>query len=87
MSAPRLTVFGLEEEWRAAALQLPARHDGDAVAEQVGLVHEVRGEQDGAAAPLALQEVPGGPSSRWVHARRGLVQHHHLEDAKSYCTD
>lgn len=57
-----LTVFVLEEERRAAALELPACHDGDTISQQVGLVHEVRGEQDGAAMFLALQQVPGGPS-------------------------
>lgn len=60
LSECSLTVFVLEEERRAAALQLAPGHDGDAVAQQVGLVHEVCGEQDGAAALLALQQVPGG---------------------------
>lgn len=59
---PVFTIFVLEEEWRPAALQLSSRHDGDAVAEQVGLVHEVRGEQDGAATLLSLKQVPGGAS-------------------------
>lgn len=58
-----LTIFVLQEEWRPAALQLSSCHDGDTVTEQVGLVHKVRGEQDGAATLLALQEVPGGTSS------------------------
>lgn len=35
------TVFLLEEQRRPAALQLPLGHDGDAVPQQVGLVHEV----------------------------------------------
>lgn len=58
-----LTIFVLKEEWRPAALQLSSCHDCDAVGEQVGLVHKVRGEQDGATALLPLQEVPGGTSS------------------------
>lgn len=33
----------LEEEAGAVALQLPVHHDGDAVSEQIGFVHEVRG--------------------------------------------
>lgn len=61
------TIFVLQEERRTAALQLSSCHDGDAVAEQVSLIHKVRGEQDGATAFLPLQKVPGGTSSRWVH--------------------
>lgn len=77
-----LTVFVFKKEWRAAALQLSAGHDGDPVSEQIGFVHEVRGEQDGTAALLALQQVPGGPSGGRVHTRGGLVQHHNLTGSK-----
>lgn len=34
----------LEEEWRPAAVQLPFGDDGDAVTQQVGLVHVVGGQ-------------------------------------------
>lgn len=70
---PVFTIFVLEEERWPAALQLSSRHDGDAVAEQVGLVHEVRGEQDGAAALLSLKQVPGGASGWRIHSGCGLV--------------
>lgn len=74
------TVFVFKKERRSAALQFSAGHDGDSVPEQIGFVHEVRGEQDGTTALLALQQVPGGPSGRGVHSRGGLVQHHNLTD-------
>lgn len=74
-----LTVFLLEEQRRPAALQLPLGHDGDAVPQQVSLVHEVGGQQDGAVALVLLQKVPDGPPGDGVHARGGLVQHQHLE--------
>lgn len=37
----------LQEEWGAAAAQLAVRDDGDAVAQNVCLVHVVRGQKDG----------------------------------------
>jgi hypothetical protein len=42
-------VLVLEEHGAAAALDLALRHDRDAVAQQVCLVHEVRREDDDAA--------------------------------------
>lgn len=77
-----LTVFVLEEERRAAALEFSAGHDGDPISQQVGLVHEVCGQQDGAATLLALQQVPGGPAGWGVHSWGGLIQHHHLQGNK-----
>ncbi len=77
-----LTVFVLEEERRAAALELSAGHDGDPISKQVSLVHEVCGQQDGAAALLSLQQVPGGPAGWGVHSWGGLIQHHHLHGNK-----
>lgn len=62
-----LTIFTLEKERGAAALQLALGHDSDAVPQQVSLIHEVRSQQDGAVAPLLLQEVPCGPARGWVH--------------------
>lgn len=41
--------LGLQEERGADAAQLAVGNDGDAVAEDVGLIHVVRGQQDGAA--------------------------------------
>lgn len=38
-----------EEKRGAAAVQLPLGDDGDAVAQQVGLVHVMGGQKDGAA--------------------------------------
>lgn len=73
-----LTIFTFEEEGGAAALQLALGHDSYAVPQQVSLVHEVRGQQDGTVAPLLLEEVPGGPARSWIHPRRWLIQHHHL---------
>ena len=42
-----VSVRALEEERRAAALELPVGDDGDAVTQEVRLVHVVRGQQDG----------------------------------------
>ena len=55
---------------------LPAVDDGDPVPQQVGLVHEVGGEDDGAARLVLGQQVPDGPPRVRVHTRRRLVQHH-----------
>lgn len=41
--------LGLQEERGSNAAQLAVGNDGDAVAEDVGLVHVVRRQQDGAA--------------------------------------
>lgn len=41
--------LGLQEERRSDAAQLAVGNDGDAVAEDVRLVHVVRRQQDGAA--------------------------------------
>ena len=73
-----LTEEFLEEEGAAAALDDALGHDGDAVAQHVGLVHVVRGQQDGAALAVPLQQLPRLAAGRGVHARRRLVQHHHL---------
>lgn len=61
------TVFALEEERGAAALQLALGHDGDAVPQQVCLIHEVSGQQDGSVAPLLLQKIPRGSAGGWIH--------------------
>lgn len=39
---------GLEEQWRAAAAQLALGDDGDPVTQEIGLVHIVSGQDDGA---------------------------------------
>ena len=51
--SPR-TVFILEEEGAAGALDDSLGHDGDAVPQEVGLVHEVGGEHHGPSGPLTL---------------------------------
>jgi len=67
----------LQEEGAAAAHQLATVDDGDAVAEQVGLVHEVGGEDDGAALLVLDEQVPDGSAGVGVHSSGRLVQHHH----------
>ena len=53
-------------------------HD-DVVGELLGLVHEVRGEQDGrAVAPQGLDELPGGAAGLRVQPGGGLVEEHQL---------
>ena len=71
-------VLVLEEERRAAADDLALGHDGDAVTQQVRLLHVVRGQQNGTALALLLQQVPREAPRRRVHAWRGLIQQHHL---------
>ena len=50
-----LTVFLLEEQRRPTALQLPLGHDGDAVPQQVSLVHEVQTQQKGESGRCGFQ--------------------------------
>ena len=49
----------------------------DTVAKQVCLVHEVGGEDDGAASLVLDQQVPDGSPGVGVHPRGGLVQDNH----------
>lgn len=60
--APAKTL--LEEERGAAAAQLPVGDDGDAVAQDVRLVHVVRGQDDGAACREAEREAGSAPAKR-----------------------
>jgi len=73
-----ITVFPLEEHGRAVAAQSAVGENGDAVAEQVCLVHEVSGQNHRPAAPLLLQDVPRLTAGLRVHAGRRLVQYHKL---------
>ena len=49
----------------------------DTVAKQVCLVHEVGGEDDGAAELVLDQQVPDGSSGVRIHTCSRLVQHNH----------
>jgi len=73
-----ITVFLFEKHWRAEALKSAVGEDGDAIAEQVGLVHEVSRQDYRASLSLFLQYVPRLTTSFRVHAGRGLVQDHEL---------
>ena len=64
----------LQEHRGAAAAQLPRRHDGLPVGQNVRLVHEVRGEQHQPALLAALQQPPEVAARVRVHARGRLVQ-------------
>ena len=55
---------------------LPTVDDGNPVAQQVGLVHEVSGEDDGPAGLVFDQQLPDGSPGVGVHSSRGLVQDH-----------
>ena len=63
----------LEEERGAVAAQRARRHDGLAVGQDVGLVHEVRRQQDDLARLPLLQHRPHVPPRERVHAGRRLV--------------
>ena len=67
---------GLQLEGRVEGLQLAVVDDGDAVAELVGLVHVVRGQEDGEIA-LGLdlaQHLPDRHPRHRVEAGGGLVE-------------
>ena len=51
-------------------------HDGEHVAERLGLLHVVRGDQDGRRelAPARAQFVPDGAARDGIEADRGLVE-------------
>ena len=75
-----LTVAFLEKERGAATDEFSGRHDGDAVTEVVGFVHEVRRQQHRASLPIALQNIPDLTARLGVHTARRLVQDHNLRD-------
>ena len=64
----------LEEQRRPAALQRAVGHDGNAISQNVGLVHEVGREDCHAPLPDAVDDVPGGSAAEGVHAGGGLIQ-------------
>ncbi len=67
---------GLEFQGRIERHQLAVVHDGDAVAKLVGLVHVMRGDEDGEVA-LALEageHFPDGDARDGVEAGGGLVE-------------
>mmetsp|Transcript_119086 Transcript_119086/g.336832 ORF Transcript_119086/g.336832 Transcript_119086/m.336832 type:complete len:205 (+) Transcript_119086:3326-3940(+) len=61
--------------------------DRDAVGEDVGLVHEVRGQQNGPRNLVCGQKLPNVPARSRVHARCGLVQGHHAGAARKRDAD
>mmetsp|Transcript_20735 Transcript_20735/g.65201 ORF Transcript_20735/g.65201 Transcript_20735/m.65201 type:complete len:609 (-) Transcript_20735:3142-4968(-) len=58
----------------AEAAELALDHDGDAVAEGLDLLHEVRGEDDGAGLHGGAEDVPEVASGDGVEAGGGLVE-------------
>ena len=75
------TVKLLEEHGGATTLDNAFSHDGDAVSQNVGLVHEVGGQQHRPSSTMTLQDVPRLATSRWVHAGRWFVQDDDLPTA------
>ena len=64
---------------RAQGDEAAVIHDGDAVAEALGLVHVMGGEDDGAAGALqVIHEVPEMPASLRIEAGGGLVEEQQL---------
>lgn len=78
---------GFEEEGGAAALEQAVRHDGDAVTQQVGLVHVVRCEDDGALVFEGAEERPDAAAGMRVQARGRFVQEHDSGAADHRKTD
>mmetsp|Transcript_19596 Transcript_19596/g.40920 ORF Transcript_19596/g.40920 Transcript_19596/m.40920 type:complete len:256 (-) Transcript_19596:2021-2788(-) len=63
-----------EEKGRSSATKFSVGHNGDPVTEQVGFVHEVGGENNGAALLHLPNDVPSEPARVRVHAGGGLVE-------------
>jgi len=53
-------------------------HDGDTVAQVVGLVHEVGGQQDHSVVFVVLQHFPNVSAGTRVHSTRRFIQHNEL---------
>mmetsp|Transcript_6528 Transcript_6528/g.23271 ORF Transcript_6528/g.23271 Transcript_6528/m.23271 type:complete len:1459 (-) Transcript_6528:109-4485(-) len=68
----------LEKVRGAEAADAAVRHDGDAVAQQVRLLHEVRRQDHDAALAVVLQDVPRAAARVRVHAAGRLVKEHDL---------
>ena len=75
------TVKLLEEHRGATTLDHSFSHDGDAVPQNVGLVHEVGGQQHRPSSSVTLQDVPRLATSRRIHAGRWFVQDDDLPTA------
>ena len=73
-----LTVFVFEEKRASGTHELSTGHDGDSVSEEIGFVHVVRGQNDGASLPVVLDQVPRPSSSRGVHPTSRFVQDYNL---------
>ena len=59
---------------RAEALEAAVDHDAHPGAEGLALLHGVRRQDDGLAAPNHFQNaVPQKPPRPWVHARGGFI--------------
>ena len=66
--------MGLEEPRAADAAELAVRHDADAVAQDVGLVHVVRRQEYGPIFLRAGEQIPQLAARERVHAGRRLIQ-------------
>jgi len=73
-----LTERLLEEGRRTAALDAAVDHDGDAVGEELRLVHVVGRHQDGPSLLHPLQDRPHLLAGVGVQSGRRLVQDQHL---------
>ena len=80
---PAPTIAFLQKHGGATALDDTMGHDGDAVTQQVCLVHEVGGEQQRAASAVSLKDVPRLTPSSWVHPWRWLIQNNNLPGKKT----
>ena len=67
----------LQKHRRPDARQLAGAHDGDAIAQEVSLVEEMRGQHDGRRRRSLADHLPGESARVRVHAARGLVQENH----------
>jgi hypothetical protein len=73
-----ITVCVFQEERCAAAFDHSVRHDGDTVPEEIGLVHEVGGQNDGPARAVLLEDLPCLTSGCRIHTGCRLIQNYDL---------
>lgn len=66
--------FVLQENSRPSANKLTVVHDANTVAQEVGLVHEVRRQDDDSVIFVVLHHLPDVSSGGSVHSRGGLIQ-------------
>lgn len=77
-----ITIEFFQEHGRATTLYYPICHNCNSIAKNVCLIHEVCGENNGAAFAISLKNVPGLSSSSRIHTRGWLIKDNNLKQCK-----